>query len=234
MNTPPPILIKMQTLAQEFESTSDRRAIFLNCYTLMTQNMHAAIQAQEFRDRNWMHNFVIRFADFYFDALQAYESKKSSTPAVWTRAHDAAQKPGTHVLQLLLLGINAHINYDLVLTLVDILEPEWGHLTADARAERRYDYNLTNDIIARTIDVVQDQVVERENPLMDVVDKSLGRFDEWLISQMITNWRDDVWDEAAGIMTATDAQERQRLLDRFETSALNRADAILLRRRSTS
>ncbi len=221
----------MQTLAQEFDSTNDRRAIFLNCYTMMTENMHAAIQAQEFRDRDWMQNFVIRFADYYFDALHAYEMGKTSIPAVWTRAHDAAHKPGTHVLQLLLLGINAHINFDLVLTLVDILEPEWEHLTAGSRADRRYDYNLTNDIIARTIDQVQDQVVERENPFMDVVDKSLGRFDEWLISRMITNWRDEVWDEAIAILSAADAQERQRLLVRFESSALNRADAILLKYR---
>jgi hypothetical protein len=65
-----------------------------------------------------------RFADYYFDVPDAYEQDRSATPAVWLLARDAAGKSDTMVLQNLLLGINARINHDLVLTLVHALDPE--------------------------------------------------------------------------------------------------------------
>jgi hypothetical protein len=64
----------------------------------------------------------------------------------------------------LLLGVNAHINYDLVLTLVDLLEPEWKQLSAEQCQQRHSDYCHVNEIISLTIDIVQDDVLERSIP----------------------------------------------------------------------
>ncbi|MDW8317054.1 MAG: DUF5995 family protein [Anaerolineae bacterium] len=216
----------MYALLQELEKASDRRAIFLNCYLLMTQNVLESIQEGEFNDPDWVDTLLHRFADYYFEALTAYELNDPATPAVWQLAHRAAGKSETSVLQNLLLGINAHINYDLVLTLVDLLEPEWRQLSADRREQRHSDYCQVNQIIRYTIDAVQDDVVERYSPIMDLVDKMLGSLDEWLISQLITKWRDEVWDKAVGMMTTVDIEERRRLLDRLETTTLDRAKAI--------
>jgi len=217
----------MQLLVQKFEEISDRRAIFLNCYLLMTRNMLKAIEAGEFNDPAWVDTLLHRFADYYFDALSAYEVSDSSTSAVWRLAHRAAAEPETLVLQNLLLGINAHINYDLVLTLVDLLEPEWPQLSVDQREQRHSDYCQVNKIISYTIDTVQDDVVERYSPIMDVLDKMLGPLDEWLISQLITNWRDEVWDETVGLLTTVDIEEQRKLLVQIEATTLKRAEAIL-------
>jgi hypothetical protein len=118
----------MQELVQMWEAASDRRAAFLNCYLLMTRNMPAAVAAGEFIDQGWVHALLHRFADYYFDALEAYEQGDADTSAVWRTAHNATRDPQTHILQNMLLGINAHINYDLVLTLVDMLKSEWAQL----------------------------------------------------------------------------------------------------------
>ncbi len=69
-----------------------------------------------------------RFADYYFDALDAYDADPARTPAVWRVAHEATRAPRTSAVQHLLLGLNAPINYGLVRTLVDVLEPEWARL----------------------------------------------------------------------------------------------------------
>lgn len=76
----------------------------------MTRNMLAAIKSGEFNDSVWVSILLHRFADYYFDALSAYEQESEHTPAVWLRVHNAALSEDTLILQNLLLGINAHIN----------------------------------------------------------------------------------------------------------------------------
>ena len=228
MLNPPPVTQRMQSLVQHWEAASDRRSIFLSCYMLMTLNMLAAIDIGEFNDSIWVNGLLHRFADYYFDALEAYERDSPATPAVWRLTHDAARRPETQVLQNLLLGVNAHINYDLVLTLVDVLEREWAGLPTSHRARCYADHCHVNDVIGRTIDAVQDRVIERLTPAMDLVDKLLGPLDEWMISRLITRWRDEVWGQAVQLMETPEPGERERLRRQVEAASLRRANAILL------
>lgn len=223
------VLERMQTLVQKWEEASDRRSIFLSCYTLMTHNMLAAIDGGEFENPTWVNRLLHQFADYYFDALDAYERDSPATPAVWRPAHNAAGRSETLVLQNLLLGINAHINYDLVLTLVDMLEPEWTRLSAGEREQRYADYCYVNDIIGRTLDAVQDGVVERLVPAMDIVDKMLGPIDEWMVSRLLTLWRDEVWNQAVRLIETSKPPEREELRQQIEAATLKRAEAILLK-----
>jgi hypothetical protein len=220
---------RMVSQIQHWEQAGDRRSIFLSCYHLMTLNMLAAVEAGEFQDAPWVDLLLHRFADYYFAACDDYEQGRPLTPAVWQRTHAVARQPGTHVLQNLLLGVNAHINYDLVLTLVDLLEPEWPRLSAAQRALRYADHCHVNAVIARTVDIVQDTVVERLEPAMNVVDTLMGRMDEWVVSRLIRNWRDDVWRQAIRWIETAPPAERGPLRHDLERLVLRRADAILLR-----
>lgn len=219
---------RMQALVQQWVEVSDRRAIFLHCYMLMTRNMLIAIDADEFNDDGWVYELLHRFADYYFDALDAYEQDRAIAPAVWRTAFDATREPRTQVLQNLMLGVNAHINYDLVLTLVDMLEDEWSQLSTEERSRRYTDHCYVNFVIGRTIDTVQDTVIEQLAPQMDIVDKMLGPIDEWLTARLISNWRDEVWHNAIQILDTPDSETCDELRRHIEQTTLERADAILL------
>ncbi len=132
------------------------------------------------------------------------------------------------MLQKLLLGVNAHINYDLVLTLAEILRPEWAQLSEDQRGQRYADHCHVNDVIARTIDAVQDQVLEPAMPVLDIVDRLLGPMDERMVSRTITHWRDQVWQHATSLVEMGDPDEQSRLIRRVEADALRHAGAITL------
>jgi protein-tyrosine phosphatase len=220
---------RMQALIQDWEGRDDRRSIFLSCYAAMTANMLEALEHGRFFDNLWVNSLLDHFAGYYFDALAAYEQGSAATPQVWRLAHDAAGRPHTMVLQNLMLGVNAHINYDLVLATFDLLAPEWHRLSPDRRRVRNLDYRLVNRIIAETIDAVQDQVVEARAPLMDLVDKLMGPVDEWMISRLIAHWRDDVWTQAVGMVEAPDPAGREAVRRRVEESALQVAHVILAR-----
>lgn len=222
-----PVTERMQSLLQRWEPANDRRAIFLGCYRLMTVNMLDAIQAQEFHDPVWVDSLLHRFADYYFHALDAYEQSIPAVPAIWRQTFDAAAQPDTQVLQNLLLGVNAHINYDLIFTLVDMLQEEWPGLDEDQRDRRFADHCHVNQVIYRTVDIVQETVLEPRQPSLDILDRLMGGVDEWAISRLISHWRDQVWQDAVAMIEAPQPQEHQRLCQQAELDALQRGRIIL-------
>lgn len=225
MNPKHDLIHRMQAQSQAWGQTGDRRAVFLECYTLMTGNMLGAIEASRFHDGEWAGRLLLRFAAYYFQALEAYDQKDIPCTQVWRFAHDCACEGKLHVLQHLLLGINAHINYDLVLSLVDLLDQEWEGLSPDQRRHRYEDHCLVNEVIAATIDTVQDTVVERYDPRLDWVDRLLGRLDERLLSALISRWRQEVWEEALRFLE-TPPEEREELRRAMEARVLKRARQI--------
>jgi len=218
-----PVLVQMEEWIERWHQNHDQRETFLACYRLMTANMLAAIERREFSDGEWVKHLLHRFADYYFAALHAYEQERSHTPPVWQAAFDAALSSTCTPLQNLLLGVNAHINYDLVLTLDDLLQPEWHSLAPAHRAMRRMDHNRVNRIIAATIDAVQDQILEPAMPVMQAVDVLLGSMDERLIAGMITRWRGKVWQYAVYLLESPANEERTRWIARMEQEALHTA-----------
>lgn len=211
---------QMEALIGHWEEADDRRCIFLDCYCTMTGNMLKDLEESRFHDREWVRELLHRFADYYFEALVAYEQSTAPTPAVWQLTHDVARQEEISVLQHLLLGVNAHINYDLALALRDLLSAEWEQLSPEATQRRYEDHLLVNQIIAETIDTVQDEVVERYVPSMDLVDKLLGRMDEWMIAYVIREWRDDVWQSAVALLEAESDEEVDRVRAQVEERAL--------------
>ena len=229
MSLPAPVIARMESRVLEWEASADERALFLRCYAMMSGNTLAAIGRREFDDPEWVDRLLHRFADYYFDALEAYEQDPASAPAVWRGAHDLARDRSVWPLQKLLLGINAHINYDLVLALCDVLRPEWGGLTEHGRASRYADHCRINDVIGRTVDAVQDQVVGPATPAMGWIDRLLGPLDEALVSGLIARWREDVWGNAARLLSTADPGEQALLVEAVAEGALRTSRAICWR-----
>src|SRR5687768_14585681 len=114
------VIEKMQALIDYWEQGFDRRSIFLSCYTMMTRNMLIAVEKEEFEDCVWVSALLDHFAAYYFEALEAFNSQPDTAPVIWKMTFEASLRPQTHVLQHLLLGVNAHICHDLVFALADL------------------------------------------------------------------------------------------------------------------
>ncbi|MCC6413159.1 MAG: hypothetical protein IT270_15965 [Saprospiraceae bacterium] len=221
------ILLAMTELSNAWERKGDRRFIFLRCYGLMSTNMANAIRDDRFADPPWVKTLMLGFAHYYFEALEKYNRLPEQAPAAWRQVFDASQKPGVHVLQNLLLGVNAHINYDLPLALYDCLHHDWPLFDETKRKIRKDDHEAVNQIICDTIDMVQDTVVEPLSPAMSVVDRLMGRMDEWLLSQLITGWRHDVWHVTQTLLEAPDEAGRETIRQDQERRVLERAESLI-------
>jgi len=82
------------------------------------------------------------------------------------------------------------------------------------------DYCHVNEIIGQTIDSVQDEILEPEMPLMEVLDKLLGPIDEFLISKLITHWRETVWQNAMMLIQLSNSEERNHFIEQCESEAI--------------
>ncbi len=213
-------LPRMIAQIDDWLPVGDRRSIFLRCYAIMTRNMQQAVADNRFQDPVWMAYLVEHFASYYFVALDAYEQQATAVPAVWQQVFDLAHDPATSVIHNLLYGVNAHINYDLVLAISDLLGPEMAHLTAEQLAQRRADHDLVNQILAASIDTVQDQVVDEYLPEMRIVDLALGPLDEHVIAQLIVRWRDAVWGNVLEMVSTRSEDEREAVRRRVEQETL--------------
>lgn len=222
------VLQQMQALIDEWRAARDARAIFLRCYQLMTANMLGAVQAGQFHDPPWVSRLLHHFATYYFSALDQYDQAAPDTPAVWLFAFERTFATDQSPLQKLMLGVNAHINYDLVLTLLDMLQPEWDRLSPTERGRRYEDHCQINAIISATIDGVQDQIIEPTSRGLAIADTALGPFDEWLTAQLIAHWREEVWRNTMDLLGQADRQERAKRVLAVERGTLERATAIAL------
>ena len=219
------VLKKMGDYVKDWKSCEDRRYIFLSCYHLMSGNMVNAIEGGEFHDPKWVRELLDRFAQYYFENLSCYDCGDRPSK-VWEHTHNATKNNDLNELQYLVLGVNAHINYDLVLALYDMLVSEWDELPDSIRRQRYEDHCQVNDVIARTIDRVQDEILEPTNPTLDWLDKLFGRMDEYLISRLIISWRGDVWDRTQKLLQMESEEKREAFRKELEQDVLQRAKVI--------
>ena len=216
---------RMATQIAEWDSTGDGRVVFLECYLRMTRAVADRVDEGAFADGVWVDGLLDRFADYYFASIDGGPDA-APVPEPWILAHAAAVGNDAHPLQLLLAGVNAHINYDLVLTLIDVLDEEWADGDHDLRCVRRADYDLINRIIADTADLVQDEVVETRAPWLDVLDRGLGRWDERAAVRLLGGWRSRVWRQATGLLDDA-APLRTDRVRRIEAQCARRARWLL-------
>ena len=227
MGTSDQVLARMDKQLAAWQAADDRRFIFLDCYIMMTRNVLAAIQANAFEDTPWVATLMENFAGYYFQALEAYENGSSGPADVWGIAFQAAQHPHVHAVQSLVLGVNAHINYDLVFALSDLLAAEWAQVSPEQHQMRYRDYCQINEIINNTIDAVRSQIIDRYDPLIGEADKLLGPVDKWMTYLLLSEWREEVWKHATRLLDPAQTDDRNTITQQVHKLALARAQDIL-------
>lgn len=182
---------RLESAEAYLRDQSDRRSVFLTVYTEMTANVEKGINSGMFTDPTWVDNYLVAFANHYRSALLAAERGVwIDIPMAWWIAFHAALDQPTLLVQDALLGINAHINYDLPYALVDVgISPN--------RPAKRRDHNRINDILKELIDVVQRALTD----IYDAggyahADQLLGSFDEDFTLVGLTESRDLAWRNA--------------------------------------
>jgi len=200
----------------------DRRAVFLTVYSRMTATVRTAIDDGAFLDPEWAASYLVAFAERYRRALVAFERRAfESLPRPWLIAFAAAARGETLVAQDALLGINAHITYNLTDTLEDVgIDPD--------RDAKREDHDRINAILARLVQAVQDALVETYDAVgIDGIDRLLDPLDDRLALFGLKGSREFAWRNAV-LLADLPPWLAERYVDwRAETVSTGIAAAVL-------
>jgi hypothetical protein len=178
---------KLRELERLFRTRGDRRAVFLTVYARVTREVAAGIERDEFGDPAWVADYLVTFADFYRRALLDFETGDvESVPDAWRLFFRATAASDALVVQCAVLGINAHVNYDLALALREV------GIDRD-RASKYRDHRRINEILWRLVDETLDRLAETYAPGIATFADLTGPVGEWVWYLALALGREGAW-----------------------------------------
>lgn len=139
------VLVRMQDRLDALPPELTSQHEFLGTYRRTTLAVEAAIGDGRFEDPGWVAEWDAAFALLYLDALDARLSGRVRVPRPWRLAFDAPASlpPLRHVL----LGINAHVNYDLPQALLAMI-PDADFADPGLLGRRRRDHERIDGVLS--------------------------------------------------------------------------------------
>lgn len=192
------VIAQLTMIVSSAEARGDRLGYFAALYRQVTLEVKRGIVAGRFDDAERMDRFDTAFGNRYFAALGAWESGQEP-PRCWRVAFELLTSDETIILQHLLLGVNAHINFDLAFAAA--LAAPCAAIDSLAR-----DYDIINDILSDVLNQVQ-AALGTVSPFMHLLDELGGRTDEWALDFSIRTARAQAWQHARALAHADDAQK---------------------------
>jgi Family of unknown function (DUF5995) len=174
------------------------RRTFLDTYRRTTTAVAAAIdgaaiagaeiESAAFEDPDWVQRWDVVFADLYLRALDADLAGGQAVPRPWRLAFDAPASlpPLRHVL----LGINAHINYDLPQALLAVISDE-EFADPQLLDRRRRDHQRIDGVLSARVAAEDHELARRSS--RGLVDWALAPLNRVASRRLLREARDKVW-----------------------------------------
>lgn len=197
------VIARLEQIIEWAKENQSPLGYFAAVYLKMTMAVRDGIEIGQFENGSRMEQLDVRFADRYFEALDAWQTGKPCTQS-WQTAFETSKEERYTVLQHILLGINAHINLDLGIAAAQTR-------SGDAIFGLRKDFDRINDIIAALTDRVQERLADIWLPFR-LLDYLLRTEDEGWINFSIRISRGAAWKAATALAFARQKETEDALV----------------------
>jgi len=226
------VIEALEDIIQKAGEENSSLAYFAVLYQKVTIKVKEGIQDSFFDDGPRMEQLDIVFARRYLDAYYAYEKTsventidgpgnsevEATITDSWKEAFDLSRDTKLTVLQLLLLGINVHINLDLGIAAAEISK---GRNIEDLHD----DFNRINEVLSSLVNEVQDNLSNIWPPLKFILKKT-GRLDDLIVDFSMEIARDGAW-KFAQSMAAQPEEEWPEMIRLRDQKVARKADIII-------
>ena len=227
---------RMEAQLAQLRESRDLHRFFHATYLRTTRAVAAELAAGGFVDAAWVERWDVAFAGLYLDALEA-DLRGARVPGPWAAAFAATDDPGGALspMRHVLLGMNAHINYDLPQALLGVIsDAEFDDPALLAR--RAADHRHIDRVLGALVDGGQ-RLPEAAAGRRRIPDRLLARANRLATKRFLTEARAKVWANTrvlAGARRQDEAAYHARLaeLERLATARvadLTRPGPVLLR-----
>jgi hypothetical protein len=164
---------------------------FTGLYLAVTEAVEETAKPGGFEDVRFVRWLDVVFANLYFEALRNALLGGGPVPKAWAPLVGARTKRGVLPLQFALAGMNAHINRDLPIALVQTCEGR--NVELRSRSPQQRDFRAINALLAGVEASVKAQLVT--DALRDF-DVALGELDDVVAMWKVERARDAAWNHA--------------------------------------
>ena len=187
--TIPDVLTTMQAI-ESICADGDGLKWFNWLYLRVTQAVEDQVNASAYGDPEWMAALDVQFAGLYFSAAQSLLSG-ASQPGCWAALFAVRDQTSLARIQFAFAGMNAHINHDLPLAVVNTckaygVSPQHGTVQYN-------DYTAINGTLGTLIDAAKTTLRVRL-PGDDL--PAISALDDTLAAWSITAAREAAWNNA--------------------------------------
>lgn len=182
------VLTTMQERLDGLPAEEEQLREFLGTYRRTTAAVGAALSEKVFEDPEWVERWDVAFAGLYLSALDAHLTGEAAVPRPWRLAFGAPATlpPLRHVL----LGINAHINYDLPQALLAVIS---DHEFADPEAvsRRGRDHERIDGVLSGRVAAEDRELGSRSS--LTLLDRALAPLNRLASKRFLREARQKVW-----------------------------------------
>ena len=175
---------------------------FNRLYLEVTRAVVERLRRGEFEQPRFLERLAVLFSNAYFRALDDFELNPAAVSRAWAPLLEARTRKRVAPIQFVLAGMNAHINYDLPIGVVDTCEA-FGVSPRDGSAEHR-DYLHLNAILGDTQEEVKKWLLPG---LLGILDRALGRLDDVVASFSVVRAREAAWAHAKTVWYVREQRE---------------------------
>ncbi len=217
-------------VAKMLLNAGDARAAFPDIYAVITRRVAEEVARPDgpFLEPAWISSLAGRFCTRYLETLRwAIGGGRQDTTA-WAVAYDSVDAEGMPPVQHALLGLSAHINYDLALGIHATIV-EHGH--ADDRAilaRYKHDHDHVNALLEASISEAFQRLIKRHRCATSAWLGRASRLTRWFTMELLARWRSRVWAEVEALLGARTKAQRARVVRRIGARA-GRIGAVLRR-----
>jgi len=194
------ILTELDQIILRARNERDRLGFFAALYRNVTRNVKQGIAAGLFEDGPRMERLDVIFANRYLAALGSFRRGEPVSKCWLTSFQIAATWPPI-ILQHLLTGMNAHINFDLGIA-------AQAAAPGAQLASLKNDFNKINEILGGMINRVRSDV-EEVSPWIKLLDRYASQTEDRLINFSLGKARESAW-LVANLINSTPADRLAR------------------------
>ncbi|WP_412079554.1 DUF5995 family protein (plasmid) [Streptomyces xanthophaeus] len=200
------VVDELAARVEQYDALRDPRAVFAYTYFRLTSDLASSLRTDSlsFRAPEWVADLSVSLAAAYFTAMDAIDTwlgpvsdarpggevlsvdLPETIPKPWRDVYAASTVRHSYVLEEVLFSMMAHMSYDLPLALRALATRGDVH-------HRIADFHRMNDLLAFSVDVVQDEIAARYCRRLQSLDRLFIRDDELFTSYGIRVARGLAW-----------------------------------------
>ena len=178
----------MQERLDRLPARLSHQRVFVSTYLRTTRAVGEAIERTSFEDPEWVERWDVVFADLYLTALDTELDGGGKVARPWRLAFTAS--PDLHPLRHVLLGINAHVNYDLPQALLGVIsDDDFTHPIVIDR--RRRDHERIDKVLESRVAAEDDELTAMGGAAM--LDRLLRPLNRLGSKRFLREARQKVW-----------------------------------------